>query len=165
MHWNNDEEIRTDAGIESQVSMIRPITKDPVFPSDTSTGHEVDMTGEIGNRHIIDRGPYYIARTIDTMEEWNSKPREGYHVSDVCLCPRLNVFRKIDRLPIDAKTVSIFAVGKAIHEAVQMLYRTDKRTFEIEKYVEHQDIQGSVDIHDRRRNIRLEFKTTRSSDI
>jgi hypothetical protein len=68
------------------------------------------------------------------------------------LCPRLNVFRKIDRLPIDAKTVSIFAVGKAIHEAVQMLYRTDKRTFEIEKYVEHQDIQGSVDIHDRRRS-------------
>lgn len=150
---------------ESQDGLIHSEIKDPVYPSDASTGHEVDMTGEIGNRHTIDRGPYYIARTIDTMEEWNSKPREGYHVSDVCLCPRLNVFRKIDRLPIDAKTVSIFAVGKAIHEAVQLLYRTDKRTFEIEKYVEHQDIQGSVDIHDRRRNIPLEFKTTRASDI
>jgi hypothetical protein len=29
----------------------------------------------------------------------------------------------------------------------------------------YQDIQGSVDIYDRRRNIPLEFKTTRASDI
>jgi|GEM_PF-1231792 len=161
---NIEERTSADGGSETD-RLTRSEIKDSLSSAIRNTGHEVDMIGEIGNRHIIDRGPYYIARTIDTMEEWNSKPREGYHVSDVCLCPRLNVFRKIDRLPIDAKTVSIFAVGKAIHEAVQMLYRTDKRTFEIEKYVEHQDIQGSVDIHDRRRNIPLEFKTTRASDI
>ena len=75
------------------------------------------------------------------------------------------MFREIDRVPIDAKTVSIYSAGKATHEAVQLLYRSDKRTFEIEKYVEHEDIQGSVDIYDRRRNTPLEFKTTRASDI
>ena len=34
-----------------------------------------------------------------------------------------------------------------------------------EKYVEYEDIQGSVDIYDRSRNTPLEFKTTRASDI
>ena len=112
-----------------------------------------------------DLGERYITLTQEILEEWNSKPRDGYHVSDVCLCPRLNVFRKVDRRPIGAKTVSIYSAGKAIHEAIQLLFRSDKRTFELEKYVEFEDIQGSVDIYDRRRNIPLEFKTTRASDI
>jgi len=115
--------------------------------------------------HEQENTPNYIDLMKETMEEWNSKPRDGYHVSDVCLCPRMSVFRKVDRRPIGAKTVSIYAVGKAIHEAVQLLYKQDKRTFEIEKYVEFEDIQGSVDIYDRRRNIPLEFKTTRASEI
>lgn len=119
----------------------------------------------------VDLGEYYIARTIDAMEEWHSKPREGAgkHVSDICLCPRQNVFRIIDRRPIGAKNVSIYSAGKAVHEAYQLLFRSDKRTFEIEKYVDLENndlyIQGSVDIYDRRRNIPLEFKTTRASDI
>ena len=112
-----------------------------------------------------DLGEYYIGRMQEAMEVWFSKPREGSHVSDVCLCPRQKVFREIDRLPIDAKTVSIYSVGKAVHEAIQLLFLSDKRTFEREKYLEYQDIQGSVDIYDRRRNTPLEFKTTRASDI
>jgi CRISPR/Cas system-associated exonuclease Cas4 (RecB family) len=131
-----------------------------------SIAHEVHNTSQAqGKIPYLDLGDYYIARTIDAMEEWHSKPRDGYHVSDVCLCPRLNVFRKIDRRPINAKTVSIYSAGKAIHEAIQWLFLSDKRTFEREKYVEFEDIQGSVDIYDRRRNIPLEFKTTRASDI
>lgn len=86
-------------------------------------------------------------------------------MTDVVMCPRQRVYREIDRLPIDAKTVSIYSAGKAIHEAIQLLFLADKRTFEREKYVEYEDIQGSVDIYDRRRNIPLEFKTTRASDI
>ena len=112
-----------------------------------------------------DLGEYYIRRMQETMEVWFSKPRDGSHVSDVCLCPRQKVFREIDRVPIDAKTVSIYSAGKAVHEAVQLLFLNDKRTFEREKYIEFEDIQGSVDIYDRRRNIPLEFKTTRASDI
>jgi hypothetical protein len=59
----------------------------------------------------------------------------------------------------------MYSAGKAIHEAIQLLFRGNKRMFEIEKYVEYQDIQGSVDLYDRRRNIPLEFKTSRSYDM
>jgi CRISPR/Cas system-associated exonuclease Cas4 (RecB family) len=111
----------------------------------------------------LDRGPEYIGCMQEKMEEWYSKPRDGSHVTDIVMCPRQRVYRERDRLPIDAKTVSIYSAGKAIHEAIQLLY--DKRTFEREKYIEYEDIQGSVDIYDRKRNIPLEFKTTRASDI
>lgn len=112
-----------------------------------------------------DLGKYYIDRAIDAMEEWHSKPREGYHVSNTCLCPRLEVFRKVDRRPIGPKNVCMYSSGKAMHEAIQLLFLSDKRTIEKEKYIEYDDIQGSVDIYDRRRNTPLEFKTTRASDI
>ena len=132
-------------------------------PECPACGHIVH---EVHNAsHEQENTPNYIDLMQETMEEWNSKPRDGYHVSDVCLCPRLTVFRKVDRRPIGAKTVSMYSAGKAIHEAIQSLFRSDKRTFEIEKYVEFEDIQGSVDIYDRKRNTPLEFKTTRASDI
>jgi hypothetical protein len=133
-------------------------------------GHECPACGYMPQEiHTTSREqegiPNYIALMQEAMEERYSKPREGYHVSDVTLCPRLKVFQRIDRRPIGAKTVSIYSAGKAIHEAVQWLFLSDKRTFEREKYVEFEDIQGSVDIFDRRRNIPVEFKTTRASDI
>lgn len=138
-------------------------SEDPIYSVCEYTKHEI---GEInGQSDNLGLGDYYIGRMQEAMEEWNSKEREGNHVSDHLMCDRQKVFRKIDRRPIDAKTVSIYAVGKAIHEAVQLLYKQDKRTFEIEKYVEFKDILGSVDIYDRKRNIPLEFKTTRASDI
>jgi CRISPR/Cas system-associated exonuclease Cas4 (RecB family) len=112
-----------------------------------------------------DLGEHYIQRMQEAMEEWFSKAREGSHVSDVTLCSRLKVFQKIDRRPIGTKTVSFYSAGKAMHEAIQLLFLSDKRTFEKEKYIEYDDILGSVDIYDRRHNIPLEFKTTRASDI
>ena len=112
-----------------------------------------------------DLGEYYVSRMVEALEEWYSKPRDGYHVTDVVMCPRQRVFREIDRRPIDAKTVSIYSSGKAIHEAIQLLFRSDKRTFEIEKFIEFEDILGSVDLYDRKRNIPLEFKTCRSNDL
>lgn len=133
-------------------------------------GNECPACGHIPQEiHTTNREqegiPNYIALMQEAMEERYSKPREGYHVSDVTLCPRLKVFQRIDRRPIGAKTVSIYSAGKAIHEAVQWLFLSDKRTFEREKYVEFEDIQGSVDVFDRKHNIPLEFKTTRASEI
>ncbi len=117
------------------------------------------------NIRSLDLGEYYISRMQEKMEEWYSKPRDGQHVTDVVMCPRQKVYREIDRLPIDAKTVSIYSAGKAVHEAIQWLFVSDKRMFEREKYIEYEDIPGSVDIYDRRRNIPIEFKTTRAYDI
>jgi hypothetical protein len=149
----------------SQDRMIHSKIANPERPASTYIEHEVDENSEQGNTPDVDLGEYYIARTQEAMEEWNSRPRSGWHVSDALMCQRQRVYQKIDRLPIGAKTVSIYSVGKAIHEAIQLLFLSDKRTFEREKYVEYQDIQGSIDIYDRRRNIPLEFKTSRASDI
>lgn len=140
---------------ESEESVIPPFSKNERVEECRDGRNRGTHTYESESTPGLDLGEYYIDRAKDAMEQWHSKPRDGYHVSDVCLCPRLNVFRKFDRRPIDAKTVSIYSAGKATHEAVQLLYRSDKRTFEIEKYVEHEDIQGSIDIYDRRRNTPL----------
>jgi CRISPR/Cas system-associated exonuclease Cas4 (RecB family) len=99
------------------------------------------------------------------MEELQSRPREWTHVSNLCLCLRQRVFKEIDRLPIGAKTISIFAAGQGIHGAIQWLFLFDRKRFEREKHLEFRGIRGSVDIYDKIRNIPLEFKTSRVSDI
>jgi CRISPR/Cas system-associated exonuclease Cas4 (RecB family) len=113
----------------------------------------------------LDRGPEYIARLQAGLEETLSKPRKGTHVTDLVLCSRLRVFREIDPLPIDAKTLAIFATGMAFHGVYQWLLLRDSRRFEREKHLEFRGIMGSVDIYDKIRNIPLEFKTTRASSI
>lgn len=101
----------------------------------------------------------------ETMEEWYSKPRNGWHVTDIALCPRQRVFKQIDPLPITNKELNKYSSGKGIHEAVQRLFMSSPGRFEKEKYVEHNDIVGSIDIFDKKRNSPLEFKTLRSSKI
>ena len=140
---------------------------DSINPSET-TNAECPMCGMLPGLEAIDYpdlGDYYIERMLGAITEWHSKPRNGYHVSDIVMCPRQRIFREIDPRPIDAKTVSIYSAGKAIHEALQCLFLSDKRMFEREKYLEYQDIQGSVDLYDRKRDIPLEFKTSRVSDL
>jgi hypothetical protein len=166
--WKRHEGNRPDKGIERNDSrnvMIHSRIGDPTHRSIGYIEHRVNEIDRTGNTGGFDLGGQYLRRMQDAMEEWYSKPRDGQHVTDVVMCPRQRVYQKIVRLPIDAKTVSIYSAGKAIHEAIQWLFFSDKRTFEREKYIEYQDIQGSVDIYDRRRNIPLEFKTTRASDI
>jgi hypothetical protein len=58
---------------------------DPKRPASVYIEHKVDENSEQGNTPSMDLGEYYIARTQEAMEEWNSKyPRDGYHVTDVC---------------------------------------------------------------------------------
>jgi CRISPR/Cas system-associated exonuclease Cas4 (RecB family) len=110
-------------------------------------------------------GQYYLAKMQEAMSKWYSKPREGYHVTDVVMCPRQRVYRQTDPQPISSKNLGIYSSGKAVHEAIQWLFLSDKRMFEREKYIEYKDIQGSVDVYDRRRNVPLEFKSSRSSEV
>lgn len=161
IHWKSIEETTNPKDANGSADWTTAVEiPGPECPACGYIVHEAhNASREQENR------PNYIALMQDAMEEWYSKPREGYHVSDVTLCPRMKVFQRIDRRPIGAKTVSIYSAGKAIHEAIQWLFLSDKRTFEREKYVEFEDIQGSVDVYDRKRNIPLEFKTTRASEI
>ena len=85
-------------------------------------------------------------------------------MTDLVLCSRLRVFREIDPVPITAKTLSIFTIGMAIHSVAQWLLR-DSRRFEREKHLEFRGVMGSADIFDKIRNILIEFKTTRASNI
>jgi CRISPR/Cas system-associated exonuclease Cas4 (RecB family) len=113
----------------------------------------------------IDRGNEYIERLKASMEEMLSKPRKGTHVTDLVLCSRLRVFKELDPLPINAKTLAIFATGMAIHSMYQYLFLRDSRRFEREKHLEFRGVIGSADILDKIRNIPLEFKTTRAATI
>ena len=109
--------------------------------------------------------PDYIGMLRETMEEWYSKSRKGWHVTDIALCPRQRVFKKIDPLPITNKELNMYSSGRGIHEAVQHLFMSNPGMFEKEKYVEYNDIVGSIDIFDKKRNTPLEFKTLRASKI
>lgn len=124
--------------------------------------NEVNMCEQADD---LDLGEEYKARMQAAMEEFMSRPRKGTHVTDLVLCSRLRVFREIDPLPIDANTLSIFTAGAAIHGAVQWLFLHDRKRFEREKHLEFQGISGSIDVYDKIRNIPLEFKTTRASNI
>src|SRR6266568_3424797 len=110
-----------------------------------------------------DREVDYIAMMRETMEGWYSRPRRGWHVTDIALCPRQRVFKTIDPLPITDKELNMYSSGRAVHEAVQSLFNSNQRRFEKEKYVEYNDIEGSIDIFDKKKNTPIEFKTLRSS--
>jgi hypothetical protein len=99
----------------------------------------------------LDRGPEYVARLQAGLEETLSKPRRGTHVTDLVLCSRLRVFREIDPLPIDAKTLAIFATGMAFHRVYQWLLLRDSRRFEREKHLEFRGIMGRFMIFFRKR--------------
>lgn len=75
------------------------------------------------------------------------------------------VFKEIDPLPLTDKDLNIYSSGRAVHEAVQYLLTSNPRRFEKEKYVEYKDIEGSIDIFDKKKNTPIEFKTSRSKTI
>src|SRR5690348_143921 len=101
----------------------------------------------------------------DQMFLWNSKPRDGWHVSDVTLCAMQKAFESIERKPVTDKQLHYYTTGRAIHEAIQSLYFSNRTRFEKEKYVEYKGIEGHVDIYDKKDNVPIEFKTYRSDSI
>jgi hypothetical protein len=113
------------------------------------------------NNRDEDTEPDYIAKMRETMEEWYSRPLSRWHVTDIALCPRQRVFKAIDPLPLTDKELNMYSSGRAVHEAVQWLFMSNPGRYEKEKYVEHNDIEGSIDIFDKKRNTPIEFKTLR----
>jgi CRISPR/Cas system-associated exonuclease Cas4 (RecB family) len=145
-------------GVEG-VSNPKHTVYDSTVPHSEHASHKLKSTTD------LDLGPEYKARLQAALEEILSKPRKGTHVTDLVLCNRLRVFREIDPLPINAKTLAIFVTGMAIHGVAQWLFLRDSRRFEREKHLEFRGVMGSADILDKIRNIPIEFKTTRASAI
>jgi CRISPR/Cas system-associated exonuclease Cas4 (RecB family) len=107
----------------------------------------------------------YIGLIREALEQRYSKFREGYHVTDVVYCPRQQVFKEIDPVPLSDKDLNIYTSGKAVHESTQWLFLMYKEWFDKEKHTKYEDIHGSIDLYDKRKNIPIEFKTSRSNHI
>lgn len=83
------------------------------------------------------------------------------------MCPRRHAFTLIDPVPVSPgdREVNMYSSGKSIHEAIQILFMSNRMRFEKEKYVEYNGVQGSVDIYDKKNGKPIEFKTLRAAYI
>lgn len=96
--------------------------------------------------------------------KYDSEFRDGIHVSDIVLCSRKAVFKKIEPCPITNRELNFFTSGRAIHEAIGTLAH-NTGNYILEKEVEYQGIVGHVDLYDSRHNIPIECKSYRSKSI
>jgi CRISPR/Cas system-associated exonuclease Cas4 (RecB family) len=129
----------------------------------------------------------YLNLLIKSLEnKYNNENRTGVHVSDLVLCPRKAVFRKVDPQPLKMEELGYYTSGRAIHEAIQTLaqhYNDEnfrsalenakfgekcvipKGRFEEEKLVEWNGIEGHIDLFDSENRVPIECKSTRLKDI
>lgn len=102
-------------------------------------------------------------------DKYNNENRTGVHVSDLVLCPRKAVFRKVEPTPLTMQELGYFTSGRAIHEAIQSLAETPiphhQNGFEMEKLVEWNGIEGHIDLFDATNKVPIECKSTRMKDI
>lgn len=94
------------------------------------------------------------------FEKFNGEERNGIHVSDLTLCPRKSVFRKLNPEPCTMRDLNFFTSGRAIHDSIQTLANHESK-FEIEKEIEWEGIVGHVDLVDTANNIPIECKSAR----
>lgn len=100
--------------------------------------------------------------------KYDKENRGGIHVSDLTLCPRKSIHRRIEPTAITNKELNFFTSGRAIHEAIQNLtdyHESVEKRFEIEKEVVYKEVQGHVDLYDKLTNTPIECKTIRTKEI
>ena len=99
--------------------------------------------------------------------EYN-KARDGIHVSDINLCLRETVFRRIKPEPITDRELGLFSAGRAIHEALQELAKYFPK-YEIEKEINFAIdgivLKAHIDLFDKENNIPIEAKTVRKNRL
>lgn len=107
---------------------------------------------------------------LDTLKlalrrHYDEEFRDGIHVTDLTLCPRKTVFRRIEKTPITEEELGFFTRGRAVHEAIQILTGQDQERFEMEKKVTYNLVQGHVDIYDKIDNVPIEFKSSNVGNL
>ena len=100
--------------------------------------------------------------------EYN-KERTGVHVSDILLCMRETVFRKLRPEAVTDRELGYYTSGRAIHEAIQNLAKHFPK-YEVEKEINYQVddvliIKAHIDLYDKENNIPIEAKTVRNSRL
>lgn len=74
--------------------------------------------------------PDYICMMREVMEERYSRPRDGWQITDIALCPSQRVFTEIDRIPITDNDLNIFS--STIKQLfIKDLVYSEKLTYEI----------------------------------
>lgn len=104
---------------------------------------------------------YLEKLTVALKNKFDAEQRNGTHVSDITLCPRKSVFRKLQPQPLTMRELNFFTSGRAIHDAIQILAQSSEDQFEIEKEIECKGVVGHVDLYDVRHNIPIECKSMR----
>lgn len=96
------------------------------------------------------------------MEKEFYPSRNSVHVSDLTLCLRQALYRKISPVPPSEKQIGYFLDGARRHEALQRLYQADDPAHILtEKKGSFEGVNYSIDIY---HSIPIEFKTTRASE-
>lgn len=106
---------------------------------------------------------YLDQLTIALKNKYDTEFREGIHVTDLTLCSRKSVFRKLQPTALTMKELNFFTSGRAIHEAIQSL--CDPEKFEMEKEITYNEVSGHVDLYDIRNNIPIECKSMRVAKV
>ena len=108
---------------------------------------------------LIEDGSPYREKLLKLLEEEYSQERGGTHVSDLILCIREQVFRKLEPQAIDERDLASYALGEGAHVALQRL--AEKGSAMAEKEVEVGGVIGTIDLFD---GVPIEIKTVRSDD-
>ena len=96
--------------------------------------------------------------------KYEAENRGGIHISDLVLCPRRSAHRRLNPQEITPKELNFYTSGSSIHEALQILAKTSD-TYELEKPIIYNGVEGHVDIYDRLLNVPIEFKSYRGKSM
>lgn len=102
--------------------------------------------------------------TVALKNKYDTEFRDGIHVSDLTLCIRKSIFRRLEPTPITMKELNFFTSGRAIHAAIQELAQANP-AFEMEKEVKYEGIQAHIDLYDSEHNIPIECKSSRTKEV
>lgn len=71
----------------------------------------------------------------DALDQLYNDPREGIHVSDLALCPRKALFRRLNPAKTTPTELNFFTLGKSLHQAAQDLTKVHGDIFVQEQEV------------------------------
>lgn len=108
---------------------------------------------------LIEEGSPYREKLLKLLEEEYAQEREGTHVSDLILCIREQVFRKLEPRAIDERDLVSYALGEGAHVALQRL--AEKGSAIAEREITVDGVIGTIDLFD---GVPIEIKTIRSDD-
>jgi len=101
-------------------------------------------------------------RVLQNLTSEYSSTRSGIHVTDLVLCLRQAVFRKLIPVPPGVKQLSYYLDGARRHEALQKLYSANDPAHVVsEKKGIFEGVSYSIDLYFQ---MPIEFKTTRARE-